>query len=81
MITLQGAIKKSLIFLLEYQKNEWLDGTIIISYFGGSNNIFTDFIYFINLQNKIKLTEGIDVSNLEPGIYPKLSIHILLATI
>ena len=24
-------------------KNEWLDGTIIISYFSGSNNIFADF--------------------------------------
>ena len=23
-------------------KNEWLDGTIIISYFNGSNNIFAD---------------------------------------
>ena len=32
MITLQGA----------KEKNEWLDGTIIISYFGGSNNIFAD---------------------------------------
>ena len=32
VITLQGAIEKS----------EWLDDTIIISYFGGSNNIFAD---------------------------------------
>ena len=32
VITLQGAI----------EKNEWLDSTINISYFGGSNNIFDD---------------------------------------
>ena len=25
-------------------KKEWLDGTIIISHFGGSNNIFADCI-------------------------------------
>ena len=35
VITLQGEIEKS----------EWLDSTIIISYFGGSNNIFADCIY------------------------------------
>ena len=40
MITLQGAIEKSLKF-------EWLDNTIIISYFGGSNNIFADCTYNI----------------------------------
>ena len=34
VITLQGAI----------EKNECLDGTIIISYFGGSNNIIADCI-------------------------------------
>ena len=43
VITLQGAIKKSQILLSQYWKNEWLDGSIIISYFGGSNNIFADF--------------------------------------
>ena len=40
VITLQGARKKSPILISEYWKNEGLDGTIIISYFGGSNNIF-----------------------------------------
>ena len=42
VITLQEAIKKSQILLSQYWKNEWLDGTIVISYFGGSNNIFAD---------------------------------------
>ena len=42
VITLQGAIEKSSILLSQYWKNEWLDWTIIISYFGGSNNIFAD---------------------------------------
>ena len=42
VITLQGAIEKSLILLSQYWKVECLDGTIIISYFGGSNNIFVD---------------------------------------
>ena len=39
MITLQDAIEKSTILLSQYWKFEWLDGTIIISYFGGSNII------------------------------------------
>ena len=43
VITLQGAKEKRLILLSQYWKNEWLDGNIIISYFGGSNNIFDDF--------------------------------------
>ena len=42
VITLQWAIEKSLLLLSQYWKNEWLDGTTIISYFGGSNNNFTD---------------------------------------
>ena len=42
VIHLQGAIEKSPILLSQYGKNEWLDGTIIISYFGGSNNMFAD---------------------------------------
>ena len=37
LISLQGAIVKSPILLSQYWKNEWLDGNIIISYFGGSN--------------------------------------------
>ena len=41
VITLQGAIEKRPILL---SLNEWLDGNIIISYFGGSNNIFADCI-------------------------------------
>ena len=44
VITLQGAIEKSPIFLSQYWKNEWLDGTKIISYFGGCNNIFADLM-------------------------------------
>ena len=32
------------ILLSQYWKNEWFDGTIIISYFDGSNNIFSPTI-------------------------------------
>jgi hypothetical protein len=42
VISLQGAIEKSPLLLSQYWKFEWLDGTIIILYFGGSNNIFAD---------------------------------------
>ena len=42
LITLQGAIETSPILLSQYWINEWLDGNTIISYFGGSNNIFAD---------------------------------------
>ena len=42
LITLQGAIEKSPILLSQYWKNEWLDGTKIISYFCGSNDNFAD---------------------------------------
>ena len=42
VITLQGVIEKSPILLSQYWKIEWLDGSIIISHFGGSNNIFDD---------------------------------------
>ena len=45
MITLQGAIEKSPILLLQYWNFEWLDGTKIISYFGVSNNIIADCTY------------------------------------
>ena len=42
VIALQGAVEKSPILLSQYWKFEWLDGTIIILYFGGSNTIFAD---------------------------------------
>ena len=42
VIILRGAIKKSPSLLSQYWKFEWFDATIIISYFGGSNNIFAD---------------------------------------
>ena len=44
VITLQGAIKKSPILLSQYLKNERMDGTKIIWYFSGSNNIFAGCI-------------------------------------
>ena len=44
VITLQGEIEKSSILLMQYWKFEWLDGNIIISNFGGSNNIFAYYI-------------------------------------
>ena len=50
VITLQGAIEKSQIFLSQYWKNERLDGTIIISYFGGSDNIFADCNSILHLK-------------------------------
>ena len=56
MITFQGAIEESPILLLQYKKNEWWDGTIIISYFGGSKNIFADCIYVIVLP-KIEIMD------------------------
>ena len=52
LITLQGAIEKSPILLSQYCKNECLDGNIIISYFGGSNNIFADIWKQINIRFK-----------------------------
>ena len=38
--------KEQQLSLSQYWKFEWLDGTIIISYFGGSNNIFSRYILF-----------------------------------
>ena len=49
VITLQEAIKKSPILLSQYLKNDLLDGTVVISYFGGSNNIFTDCIVYMKI--------------------------------
>ena len=54
MITLQGAIQKGQILLSQYLNNEWLDGTINISYFDGSKNIFADFDSLYNIINKEK---------------------------
>ena len=45
MIALQGEIDKSPILLSQYWKNECLNGTIIIAYFGGINNIFADYTF------------------------------------
>ena len=42
VITLQGEIEKSPLLLSQHWKNEWFDGSINISYFGGSNNIFAE---------------------------------------
>ena len=50
VITLQGTIEKSSILLSQYWRNEWLTSTIIISYFGGSNNIFT--VWIVKLLNR-----------------------------
>ena len=50
VITLQGAIERSLILLSQYWKNERFDGTIIISYFGGSNDIFANCMCLIAEQ-------------------------------
>ena len=47
VVTLQWAIEKSPILLSQYWKNEWLDDNIIISYFGGSNNISADYMIAI----------------------------------
>ena len=58
VITLQGEIEKSPILLSQYWKNERLDGNIIISYFGCSNNIFADCKYqlFININTCLLTT-------------------------
>ena len=59
MITLQGAIEKSPILLSQYWKNERLDSTIIISHFGGSNNICWHVIEILShLVDKITRIKG-----------------------
>ena len=55
VITLQGFIKKSPVLRKQYWKNESLDDTIIISYFGGSNNIFADCTYILGKDSNLKL--------------------------
>ena len=55
VITVQGAKKKSPILLSQYWTNEWLDGFIIISYFGVAL-IFSPTVQFKNNnQDKFKL--------------------------
>ena len=49
VITLQGAMEESPILVSQYWKNQLLDGTIIISYFDGSNNIFAEYILFAGI--------------------------------
>ena len=51
VITLQGALEKNPILLSHYWKFEWLDGTIIISYFGGIAIILspTVFVFRCNI--------------------------------
>ena len=67
VITLQGAIEKSTILLSQYWKNGRLDGNIIISYFGGSNNIFADCIIECDGQNiKRSQTETYRYINIPP---------------
>ena len=55
LISLQGSIEKSPILLSQYWKNELLDGSIIITYFGGSNNIFADCTSWAEFDRQIKL--------------------------
>ena len=59
-ITLQRAIEKSPILLSHYWQNEWLDDIIIISNFGGTNNIFAEYTY--NRIKKLK-NEAINISD------------------
>ena len=58
VITLQGAIEKSSIMLSQNWENELLDGTIILSYFGGSNDIvfyIHSSHYFPKFENHLNL--------------------------
>ena len=41
-ITLQGALEKSPILLLQHWKNEYIESNIFILHFGGTNNIFAN---------------------------------------
>ena len=63
MINLQGAIEKSPTLLSQYWKNEWVDGNIIISYFGGSNNIFADCKWTLHYQGQV---DQVDTHCLQP---------------
>ena len=71
LITLKGAIEKSPILLSQYWKNEWLDGSIIILYFGGSSNIFADCICIYSiytLTNCSKYLPGLRTGTFENDI-------------
>ena len=72
LISLQGAIEKSPILLSQYWKNEWSDGTIIISFFGGSNNIFADW------NSKIKMMDKISNKSFIMQVQVSFTVHILV---
>ena len=74
VITLQGTIEKSTILLSQYWKFEWLDGTIIISYFGGSNNIFADCIWIVNTVYEIGILTEKQVLSWEKNFLSKQSL-------
>ena len=65
-ITLQGAIEESPILLSQYWKIEWLDGNIIISYFGGSNTIFADCIYLPIIY--LSIHPSVDILNVDKSV-------------
>ena len=71
VITLQGAIEKSPILLSQYWKFE-LDGTIIISYFGGSNNIFASCNQMPKIICNRAKKEAILEFKIQAAIFPVL---------
>ena len=73
--TLQGAMEKSPILLLQYWKFESLDGTLIISYFGGSNNIFVDCI--LNIPGPITDACGGHSKVVAPNLFASIFAWVL----